>query len=160
MRSGADKIAINTAAVENPNLLKELSNRFGSSTVVLSIEAKKKNNGSWEAYTNNGREKTGLDVVKWCSDAQNLGIGEILLTSVDNEGTCNGFDYQLIQAVSEKTFVPIIASGGMGNVDHFEKVVKMSNCDGVAIANMLHYSKTTINEIKSFSKKNNINIRV
>ena len=88
-----------------------------------------------------------------------MGVGEILLTSVDNEGTCNGFDYELTQSVSKKTFIPIIASGGMGQLSHFEKVVKLSNCDGVAIANMLHYSKTTVYEIKSYSIKCDINIR-
>ena len=159
LRSGADKIAINTAAVKNPKLLEDLSNRFGSSTIVLSVEAKKKYDGTWEAYTNNGREKTGLNVVEWCIEAEKLGVGEILLTSVDNEGTCNGFDYELTQSVSKKTFVPIIASGGMGQLSHFEKVVKLSNCDGVAIADMLHYSKTTIYEIKSYSIKCDINIR-
>ena len=159
LRSGADKIAINTAAVKNPRLLEDLSNRFGNSTIVLSVEAKKKPDGNWEAYTNNGREKTGLDVVKWCVEAEKKGVGEILLTSVDYEGTCKGFDCDLVQAVSEKNFIPIIASGGMGELKHFENVVKLSNCDGVAIANMLHYSKTSINEIKSYSIKQNINIR-
>ena len=160
LRSGADKIAINTAAVKNPKLLEDLSNRFGSSTIVLSIEAKKKIDGKWEAYTNNGREKTGLDVINWCEIAERMGVGEILLTSVDNEGTCKGFDYELVQAVSKKTFIPIIASGGMGDLSHFEKVVKISNCDGVAVANMLHYSKTSVAEIKRYSLKQSINIRV
>ncbi len=159
LRSGADKIAINTAAVENPRILEELSNRFGSSTIVLSVEAKKKTKETWEAYTNNGREKTGLDAINWCLEAEKLGVGEILITSVDKEGTCKGFDYDLIKSVSEKIFIPIIASGGMGELTHFEKVVKSSNCDGVAIANMLHYKKISVKEIKNFSIKNNINIR-
>jgi len=159
LRSGADKIAINTAAIEDPRLIEGLSNRFGSSTIVLSIEAKKKENGTWEAYTNNGREKTGLDVIKWSIEAEKLGAGEILLTSVDKEGTCKGFDYDLIKAVSSEINIPLIASGGMGDLKHFEKVVKYSECDGVAIANMLHYSKIKINEIKTFSSNNKINIR-
>ncbi|MDB3982317.1 imidazole glycerol phosphate synthase cyclase subunit [Candidatus Pelagibacter sp.] len=160
LRSGADKIAINTSAVENPQLIEDLSNRFGSSTVVLSIEAKKKDEGKWESYTNNGREKTGLDVIEWSIEAEKMGVGEILITSVDKEGTCKGFDYDLIEAVSKKTFVPIIASGGMGELEHFKKVVKLSNCDGVAIGNMLHYSKTTISDIKLYSAEHKLNIRV
>jgi len=100
-----------------------------------------------------------LDAINWCLEAEKLGVGEILITSVDKEGTCKGFDYDLIKSVSEKIFIPIIASGGMGELTHFEKVVKSSNCDGVAIANMLHYKKISVKEIKNFSIKNNINIR-
>jgi len=159
LRSGADKIAINTAAIENLRLVEDLSNRFGSSTIVISVEAKKKENNIWEAYTNNGREKTGLDVIKWSIEAEKLGAGEILLTSVDKEGTGKGFDYELIKEVSSKIYIPLIASGGMGDINHFEKVVKYSQCDGVAIADMLHYSKIKVDDIKNFSSKNNINIR-
>lgn len=159
LRSGADKIAINTAAVKNPRLIEELSNRFGSSTIVISIEAKKIQDNKWEAYTNNGREKTGLDVIEWSIEAEKLGAGEILLTSVDKEGTGKGFDYDLVKSVSSKIFIPIIASGGMGELEHFEKVVQLSNCDGVAIANTLHYSKIEIEKIKSFSLNKNISIR-
>ena len=124
LRSGADKIAINTAAIKNPRLIEELSNRFGSSTIVLSIEAKQTLNGSWEAYTNNGREKTGIDVIKWSLEAEKLGVGEILLTSVDKEGTGRGFDNNLLKSVTDIITVPVIASGGMGNFQHFADVVK------------------------------------
>lgn len=160
LRSGADKIAINTAAIKNPRLIEELSNRFGSSTIVLSIEAKQTLNGSWEAYTNNGREKTGIDVIKWSLEAEKLGVGEILLTSVDKEGTGRGFDNNLLKSVTDIITVPVIASGGMGNFQHFADVVKLSECDGVAIANLLHYSKIKIKDLKNFSLKEKINIRI
>ena len=160
LRSGADKIAINTAAIENPRLIEELSNRFGSSTIVISIEAKKLIDGKWEAYTNNGREKTGIDVIKWSLDVEKLGAGEILLTSVDQEGTCRGFDHTLVKSVTDKVMIPVIASGGMGKLQHFVDIVKMSDCDGVAIADLLHYSKITIKDLKNFSIKEKINIRI
>jgi len=160
LRSGADKIAINTAAIKNPRLIEELSKRFGSSTIVISIEAKKLTDGKWEAYTNNGREKTGIDVIKWSSDVERLGAGEILVTSVDQEGTGRGFDDSLVKSVTDKVKIPVIASGGMGTLQHFVDVVKKSNCDGVAIANLLHYSKIIIKELKNFSAKEKINIRI
>jgi cyclase len=159
LKSGADKIAINTAAVNNPELVKELCNRFGSSTIVISIEAKKLNNEKWEVYTNNGREATGLDVINWAIECEKLGVGEILLTSVDQEGTGQGFDYSLVSQVSKKTNIPVIASGGMGSLDDFLKVVTESNCEAVAIADILHYKKKDIKEIKSFAKKNSITVR-
>jgi cyclase len=125
LRVGADKIAINTAAVKRPELLREVSQRFGSQCMVLSIEAKRVSEGRWEAYTDNGRERTGLDVVQWAMQAVELGAGEILLTSVDQEGTRKGFDLSLIQAVSTSVPVPVIASGGMGTVDHLVEAVKV-----------------------------------
>jgi cyclase len=159
LRSGADKISINTAAINNPKILKDLVNRFGSSTIVLSIEAKKTQYG-WEAYTNNGREKTGINVVDWAIEGEKLGVGEILLTSVDQEGTCRGFDYDLIKSITDKINIPVIASGGMGSLDHFEKVINYSKCDAISIANMLHYNKITIKNIREFGKKKKINLRI
>ena len=160
LRSGADKVALNTAAIKNPRLIEELSNRFGSSTIVISIEAKKLLNGKWEAYINNGREKTGIDVIEWSRDVEKLGAGEILLTSVDQEGTGKGFDNNLIKSVTENVMIPVIASGGMGKLQHFTDVVKSSNCDGVAMANILHYSKIKIEDIKKFSVKEKISVRI
>lgn len=159
LRSGADKISINTAAINQPILLERLANRFGSSTIVLSIEAKKTQFG-WEAYTNNGREKTGKNVIDWAIEGEKLGVGEILLTSVDKEGTCKGFDYNLIKSITDVVNIPVIASGGMGALDHFEKVVNDCNCDAVSIAHLLHYNKININDIKTFAKNNNINLRI
>jgi imidazole glycerol-phosphate synthase subunit HisF len=160
LKSGADKIALNTAAIENPRLIEELSNRFGSSTIVISIEAKKLSNDKWEAYINNGREKTGIDAIQWSIEVEKLGAGEILLTSIDQEGTGKGFDNNLIKSVSENIMIPVIASGGMGKLQHFTEVVKSSNCDGVAIANILHYSKIKIEDLKKFSVKEKISVRI
>ena len=158
LRAGADKVAINTAAIKNPKIISDVAKRFGSQCMVLSIEAK--NNGDhWEAYYDNGREHSHMDVIEWAKKGQELGAGEIILTSVDMEGTGKGFDYELIKEVSSKIYIPLIASGGMGDINHFEKVVKYSQCDGVAIADMFHYSKIKVDDIKNFSSKNNINIR-
>lgn len=159
LKSGADKIAINTAAVNNPQLVRQLCNQFGSSTIVISIEAKKLKEDKWEVYTNNGREATGLDVISWAVECEKLGVGEILITSVDQEGTGQGFDYNLISQVTKKTNIPVIASGGMGSLNDFLKVIKESKCEAVAIADVLHYKKKSINEIKTFAKKNSISVR-
>jgi cyclase len=160
LRAGADKVAINTAAVRRPELLREVSRRFGSQCTVLSIEAKQVGRGRWEAYTDNGRERTGLDVVQWAMQAVELGAGEILLTSVDREGTGKGFDIALIRAVSTSVSVPIIASGGMGTADHLVEVVKKGAADSVAIANVLHYGRMTLREIKRSITDAGLEVRV
>lgn len=148
LRVGADKVAINTAAVHRPQLISEVATRFGSQCMVLSIEAKQVADNRWEAYTDNGREHTGLDVVEWAAKGVELGAGEILLTSVDREGTKRGFDVVLTRAVSEAVSVPIIASGGMGNMGHFLDVVNKGKADAVAVANVLHYCLMSIQEIR------------
>jgi len=126
--------------------------------MVLSIEAKRKEN-SWEVYTENGRQKTGLDVMDWVRIGEDNEAGEILLTSVDNEGTKKGFDYELIKKVSESVSIPVIASGGMGEYDHLNEVVKESSADAVAMADILHYERSTIQDIRKYCIKNNINVR-
>ena len=158
LRCGAEKVAINTAATKNPGLIKEVSRKFGSQCMVLSIEAKRKDN-SWEVYTENGRQKTGLDVMDWVRIGEDNEAGEILLTSVDNEGTKKGFDYELIKKVSESVSIPVIASGGMGEYDHLNEVVKESSADAVAMADILHYERSTIQEIREYCIKSNINVR-
>jgi cyclase len=158
LRCGAEKVAINTAATKNPGLIKEVSRKFGSQCMVLSIEAKRKDN-SWEVYTENGRQKTGLDVMDWVRIGEDNEAGEILLTSVDNEGTKKGFDYELIKKVSESVSIPVIASGGMGEYDHLNEVVKESSADAVAMADILHYERSTIQDIRKYCIKNNINVR-
>ena len=115
LKCGAEKIAINTAATKNPDLIKQISNRFGSQSIVVSIEAKKISDNKWEVYTENGREKTGMDVLEWAQKVDKLNAGEILLTSIDNEGTQKGFDNTLIKTVSNNVSIPVIASGGMGS---------------------------------------------
>ena len=148
LNAGADKIALNTAAVTRPLIIKDISRRFGSQCVVLSIEAKKINQNKWEVYTNNGREKTGLDVIDWAQKAESLGAGEILLTSIDQEGTNKGFDINLVKNVKKNVSVPVIASGGMGKVEDLIEVVNICNVDAVAMANVLHKNILTIKDIK------------
>jgi cyclase len=148
LRSGADKVAINTAAVANPRLISDVAQRFGSQCVVLSIEAKRIGPDHWEAYTDNGRERTGLDVIDWVKRGVALGAGEILLTSVDQEGTRQGFDVALVQAVTAEVSVPVIASGGMGKPQDLMDVVLKGHADAVAMAEILHYRRTTIGDIR------------
>ena len=158
LRCGAEKVAVNTAAVQRPELITEISSKFGSQCMVLSIEAKRKDNG-WEVYTENGRQKTGLDVMDWVKIGEENEAGEILLTSVDNEGTKKGFDFELIKKVSESVSIPVIASGGMGEHEHLNKVVNESSADAVAMADILHYERSSIEDIRRYCIKNNINVR-
>ena len=148
LRAGADKVAINTAATKRPELVSEVARRFGSQCMVLSIEAKRVAPGRWEAYVDNGRERTGLDVVEWAARGVELGAGEILLTSVDQEGTRKGFDVELVRAVSAAVPVPVIASGGMGDVDHFVSVVRDGGASAVAVADALHYERLHTAQIR------------
>ncbi len=155
---GADKVAINTGAVANKQLISDMANRFGAQAMVLSIEAMKKQGGGWEAMTDNGREHTGLDVVAWAKEAVSLGAGEILLTSIDREGTQHGFDTALVHAVASAVSVPVIASGGMGRLDHATSVVRDGAADALAVAHMLHYNKTDIGQIKSHLASHTIDV--
>jgi cyclase len=157
--SGADKIAINTAAVNNPSLILDLSREFGSQAVVLSIEAKKIGKCKWEAFTNNGREQTGLDVVEWAKNGIAKGAGEILLTSVDMEGTRRGFDYELIEQVSKISSVPVIASGGFGEPLHMVQAIKHSGADAIAIADSLHYNRFSLRQIRDEAINAKIKVR-
>ena len=159
LRCGADKIAINTAAVANPQIIKEISYRFGSQCMVLSIEAKQIDSRRWEAYTDNGREKTGLDVVEWAKKGVELGAGEILLTSVDREGTRKGYDIPLIQAVTNTVSVPVIASGGMGKPEDLVETVFKGKPDALAMADILHYKRATFDDIRKIAISNDINVR-
>lgn len=158
LRAGADKVAINTAAVRRPELIAEVARKFGSQCMVLSVEAKHKED-HWEVYTDNGRERTGLNVVDWARRGVELGAGEILLTSVDREGTRAGFDCELVRAVSEAVPVPVIASGGMGDVSHLVDVVLRGRADAVAMADILHYNRCTIGQIRAAAQNAGINVR-
>ncbi len=158
LRSGADKIALNTAAVKNPLLIREIVKNFGSQCLVLSIEAKRNETSTWEVYIDNGREKTGIDVIEWVKECIDLGIGEILVTSIDYEGTNKGFDTKLINSITEISPVPVIASGGMGNLDHAVDAFN-ANCDGIAIASVLHYQKYTIQEVRKYCLQKNFFLR-
>ncbi len=159
LRAGADKVAINTAAVKDPSLISKISDVWGSSTIVLSIEAKQTAPGKWEAYTDNGRERTGLDVVQWAEQGAQLGAGEIFLTSVDQEGTKNGFDCGLVSAVTKSVDIPVVASGGFGKLDHLKELMQVSKPTGVAIADSLHYKKFNFSEIRAFCLANKIATR-
>jgi cyclase len=149
LKSGADKIAINSAAVERPALIKEIAEEYGSQATVLSIEAKKNQNESWEVYTDNGRERSGLSVLEWVEEAVSLGAGEVLVTSVDNEGTGRGFDVELLSQVSRNVNIPVIASGGMGSISDLKPLMISTDISAVAVANALHYRKLSASEIKS-----------
>ena len=140
LRAGADKVAINTAAIKNPNLIREASRTFGSSTIVVAIEAIKQNNGQYFAYTDNGREYTGIEVCKWAKMVEDLGAGEIILTSVDKEGTGNGFDIELTKLVADIVSIPVIAHGGAGKSEHISQVISSGKAEAVAIASMIHYN--------------------
>ncbi len=159
LRVGADKIAINTFATKQPSLLQEAAQRFGSQCIVLSIAAKKIHPGKWIALTDNGRENSGMDVLEWAHQGWKLGAGEILLTSVDQEGTASGFDCDLVNAVASTLPIPVIASGGMGTIDHLEAVIKCGKADAVALAHVLHYNKFTISDIKHEMIARGINMR-
>jgi len=159
LRCGADKVAVNTSAVARPKLISEISRRLGSQCMVLSIEAKQNMTDKWEVYTDNGRERTGLDVVDWAKKGVDLGAGEILLTSVDREGTRKGFDTDLVQAVTKEVSVPVISSGGMGKPEDLINVVKDGGADGVAMADILHYNRATVNDIRRVAQTTGIEVR-
>ena len=159
LRAGADKVAINTAAVKRPELITEVSRAFGSQCMVLSIEAKRIGNSRWEVFTDNGRERTGIDVVAWAKQSVALGAGEILLTSVDQEGTRKGFDIELVRAVADTCSIPVIASGGMGSIDDFANVCQYGNADAVAIADVLHYRRVELGDIKEQASQRGISVR-
>lgn len=159
LRAGADKVAVNTAALKRPELVTEIAQKFGSQCMVLSIEAKRVAGGRWECYYDNGREKTGKDVLEWARQGCKLGAGEILLTSVDQEGTQKGFDCDLVRTVTDAVPIPVIASGGMGDVTDFGKAVREGRADAVAIASVLHYGKATVPDIRSYARNQDIPVR-
>ena len=159
LRCGADKVAVNTAAVANPQLISDIARRFGSQCMVLSVEAKRLGPGRWEAFTDNGREDTGLDVIEWIKRGVALGAGEVLLTSVDQEGTRKGFDVDLLSAVTREVSVPVIASGGMGTPEHLLDVVQHGHADAVAMADILHYGRANFADIRRAAQGAGIPVR-
>lgn len=149
LRAGADKVAVNTAAVARPALLSELASRFGSQAVVLSVEAKRTQGSGWEALTDNGREHTGRDAIEWIGQAAAHGAGEILVTSVDRDGTAKGMDLDLLRAVTAATPLPVIASGGVGEAGHAVAALHSGEPDAVASARALHYGEMNVEELRS-----------
>lgn len=158
MHSGADKVAINTAAIGRPELVTEVARRYGSQCMVLGVEAKRIAPGRWEAYTDNGRERTGKDVVQWVREAVERGAGEVLLTSVDQEGTRKGFDLPLVRAVCAAVNVPVTASGGFGEPEHLQALVG-SGVSAVAVADALHWKRMGLQEIKQHARTAGFDVR-
>lgn len=159
LNAGADKISINTSAIKNPQLIKELANRFGSQCVVLAIDTKFEDN-EWFVYINGGRIKTELKTIEWAKQAVELGAGEILLTSMNNDGTKDGFAIDITKQISEAVNVPVIASGGAGTMEHFKNVFVNGKADAALAASVFHYKEIAIPELKTFLKINNIEIRI
>jgi cyclase len=158
LRAGADKVALNTAVLKRPELIREASRVFGSSTIVVSIEAKMLGNGKYEAYANFGRESTGIDALEWAKRAVDLGAGELLMTSIDRDGTRQGYDIELTSKASESVSVPVIACGGAGNLSHINDVITKGRADAVSLATILHYSLAANQHYSdtSFSQEGNV----
>ena len=164
LNSGADKITINTAAIHNPNLISEASNSVGSQCIVVAIDAKRKINNSgeqiWEIYTHGGRNATGINALEWAKDMEIRGAGELLVTSMDKDGTKQGFDLELMQAINDKVNIPIIASGGVGTLEDMYDGIAKGCADAVLAASIFHFGTFTINEVKEYLIKKGINMRI
>jgi cyclase len=160
LRSGADKVSVNSSAVQNPDLIREASLRFGAQCVVLSIDAKKNETGSWSVYVKGGREKTSLDAIEWAKKGVELGAGEIVVNSIDEDGMKNGYDLDLLKKIGDTVNVPIIASGGAGTYDHFLQAAKVANADGILAASVFHFGEMKIIDLKNYLKENGVEIRI
>ena len=160
LNAGCDKVSINTAAIENPSLLQKASGRFGSQCIVLAIDAKKEGSSpKWKVYSHGGRRPTVLEAVAWAQEGERLGAGEILLTSMDRDGTQKGYDLELLKRVSESVRIPVIASGGAGNLDHLYEVFSKGGADACLAASIFHFGTYKITEAKSFLRNKGIPIR-
>ncbi len=158
--AGADKVAINTAAVNNPEFVKDAAKRFGSQCIVVAVDARNTGENKWEVFTHGGRKPTGIDALKWVKKMEDFGAGEILLTSMDRDGTKDGYDLKLVRAVSEILTIPMIASGGVGNLQHLVEGVKDGKADAVLCASIFHYGEYSISEAKNFMDKNGVEVRL
>jgi cyclase len=158
LNAGADKVSINTAAIENSKIITKIAEKYGSQCVIVSIQSKFID-GKWEAFYNNGREPSGLDVIDWSKKVQKLGAGEILLTSIDKDGLASGMDLELIKCVTDSVTIPVIASGGVGNLEDIYLAFKNSNADAVALAHVLHYGELKVDSIRSYLNNKDIQIR-
>ena len=159
LQAGADKVAINSAAVENPDLINKVTDKIGRQCIVAAIDAKKTNDQSWEVFTHGGRNSTGIDVGEWSKDLQKRGAGEILLTSMDKDGTKSGFDIELLHTVSDSISIPVIASGGAGTLEHLKDAIINGFADAVLAASIFHYSIYTVSDVKDYLKKNGVLVR-
>jgi len=160
LNAGADKVSINTAAVLNPQLVADAAGRYGSQCIVVAIDAKQVAPNRWEVFTHGGRKATGLDVVEWAKKMQGLGAGEILLTSMDRDGQKNGFDLALTRAVTGALEIPVIASGGVGNLQHLADGVKLGGADAVLAASIFHFGEYTVQQAKEFMAQQGIEVRL
>lgn len=160
LRAGADKVAVNTHAVKHPEFITEAAKAFGSQCIVGSIEAQRTGENKWEAFTDNGRERTGLDAVVWAKRLESLGAGELLVTSVDQEGTERGYDVELVAAIAPEVGIPVIASGGAGRPNDVAEVVQKGRADAISCAHIFHYNKHSIREVKEVLQKQGIGVRL
>lgn len=161
LNAGADKVSVNSAAIKNPDLIRDASKKFGSQCVVCAIDAKRKSdNSGWEVYLNGGRVNTGLDAIEWAKKAEELGAGEILLTSMDCDGTKSGYDLELTRTVSESVKIPVIASGGAGEMSHFLDAFKEGKADAVLAASLFHFKEIEICDLKAYLKENGESVRI
>ncbi|MCZ6469025.1 MAG: imidazole glycerol phosphate synthase subunit HisF [Candidatus Dadabacteria bacterium] len=158
--AGADKVSINTAAVKNPDFVKEAADKFGSQCIVVAIDARSVGDSKWEVFTHGGRNPTGIDAVQWAQKMEDYGAGEILLTSMDKDGTKSGYDLPLTKTISRNLRIPIIASGGAGNLEHLSDGVKLGEADAVLVASIFHYGEYTIKEAKKFLSADGISVRL
>lgn len=159
LKAGADKTSLNTAAVNDPSLIQKGAEKFGRQCVVIAIDARRCGENRWEVYTNGGRTPTGIDALEWAKKAVALGAGEILLTSMDADGTKDGYDIPLTRTISEAVNVPVIASGGAGELEHFYDVLTLGKADAVLAASVFHYGKFTIREVKEYLKSRGVEVR-
>ena len=157
---GADKVSINTAAIKNPKLVQESSAKFGNQCIVVAIDAKKIKKNKWEIYTHGGRKRTGIDAITWAKKMEKLGAGEILLTSMDKDGTKLGFDLELTKKISNSVSIPVIASGGVGNIQHLIDGIKIGKASAVLAASIFHYGKYTVRQVKNKMKQKGILVRI
>lgn len=158
--AGADKVTINTAAITDPDFVRRASDRFGSQCIVVAIDARRKNGGGWEVFTHGGRNPTGIDAVGWAAKMEDFGAGEILLTSMDRDGTEDGYDLELTRTISETVGIPVIASGGAGRLEHLVEAVEAGRADAVLCASIFHYGKYSINEAKEFLSEKGVLVRL
>lgn len=161
LREGADKVAVNSAAIKRPELIREAAEKFGSQCVVVAIDAKRReSDDGWNIYLNGGRVDTGIDALQWAKQAESLGAGEILLTSMDCDGTKAGFDIELTRTIADAVNIPVIASGGAGTLDHFVEAVKNGHADAVLAASLFHFKELEIKEVKQYMRDNGIDVRL
>ena len=160
LHSGADKVSINTAAVQNRNLVKEASNKYGASTIVVAVDAKKVSENKWKVFTHGGRNATDLDVIDYCNEVERLGAGEILLTSMDRDGTKTGFDNDLLKIITSQLNIPVIASGGVGNLEHMYEGVSIGGASALLAASIFHFGEYRIENVKRYLADKNIPVRI